>query len=94
VIKPTKDENLMSEYVQNKSFDDNYFKRLIVEFVAKQGKTSRKGIDKLIIPKLSTVLSDEQKKNKVRNYLYALRTKGVIKSTSYGLWEVDNLDEF
>ncbi|MDR0724947.1 MAG: hypothetical protein LBF59_02925 [Prevotellaceae bacterium] len=94
VIKPTNDEGLMAEYVQNKSFNDEHFKKLIVEFIKKQGKTSRKGIDNLIIPMLSAVLSDEQKKNKVTNYLSALRMKGVIKSVSYGLWEMDNLNEF
>jgi ATP-dependent DNA helicase RecG len=94
VIKQTGNEELMADYVKNKSFDDEYFKKLIVEYIKKQGKTSRKSIDKLIIPKLSAVLTDEQKKNKVGNFLSALRIKRILKSTAYGIWEVENLSEF
>jgi len=88
VAKPTEDERLISEYVKNKSFDDEYFKRLILEYITKQGKTRRKAIENLIIPKLSVVLSDKQKKNKVTNFLSTLRTNGKIISTSYGVWEL------
>jgi ATP-dependent DNA helicase RecG len=87
VIEPTKDENLMAEYVNNKSFDDEYFKKLILEYIKKQGKTRRKAIENLIIPKLSAVLSDEQKKNKVTNFLKSLRIGGKIKSLPGYLWE-------
>ncbi|MDR2835836.1 MAG: putative DNA binding domain-containing protein [Bacteroidales bacterium] len=86
VIEPTKDENLMAEYVINKSFDDEYFKKLIIEYIKKQGKVSRKSIDKLIIPKLSPVLTEDQKKDKVRNFLTALRKGGFIKSLPGYFW--------
>ena len=86
--KPTGDEELMAEYIKNKSFDDEYFKKLIVEYIKNQGKTSRKAIDKLILPKLSNVLSDKQKKDKVTNFLSALRMQGKIISTGYGVWEL------
>ena len=88
VIKPTGNEELMAEYVKNKSFDDEYFKKLIVTYIKKQGKTSRKAIDKLIIPKLSAALTDEQKKKKVENFLTSLRKQDIVQSTSYGVWEV------
>jgi ATP-dependent DNA helicase RecG len=78
----------MAEYVSNKSFDDEYFKKLILEYIKKFGKTKRKAIDKLIIPKLSAVLSDEQKKKKVENYLTILRIGGKIESSAYGIWEL------
>ncbi|MCL1921781.1 MAG: putative DNA binding domain-containing protein [Kiritimatiellaeota bacterium] len=88
VVKPTEDEALISEYVANKSFDDGYFKKLILEYIDKQGKTRRKAIDNFIMPKLSAVLSEKQKKEKVRNFLSSLRIKGKIICTSYGIWEV------
>ena len=88
VIKPTDDEELISEYVANKSFDDEYFKKLIFQYIEKQGKTRRKAIDNFIIPKLSAVLTDKQKKDKVRNFLSALRMNGKIISTDYGIWEI------
>jgi ATP-dependent DNA helicase RecG len=88
VIEPTKDENLMAEYVKNKSFDDEYFKKLIVEYIKKQKRASRKSIDKLIIPKLSTVLTEEQKKDKVKNYLTTLRKEGIIESLPGYFWKL------
>ena len=88
VIKPTGSEELMADYVKNKSFDDEYFKKLIIEYIKKQGKTSRKAIDKLIIPKLSAALTEEQRKNKVTNFLSALRMNEKIISTGYGIWEI------
>jgi ATP-dependent DNA helicase RecG len=87
-VKPTEDEGLISEYVTNKSFDDDYFKKLIMEYIAKQGKTRRKAIDNFVIPKLSAVLSEEQKKSKVTNFLSSLRMNGKIICTSFGTWEV------
>jgi ATP-dependent DNA helicase RecG len=88
VIKPTENEDLMAEYLRNKSFDDEYFKKLIVEYIKKQGKTSRKAIDKLILPKLSAVLTEEQKKRKIKNFLLALRIQGNIKSLPGYFWEI------
>jgi len=88
VIKPTENEELMADYVKNKSFDDEYFKKLIVEYIKKQGKVSRKAIDKLIMPKLSAVLTEEQKKSKVGNFLSALRIQGKIKSLPGYFWEI------
>ena len=64
------------------------FKKLIFEYIAKQGKTRRKAIDKLIMPKLSNVLSDKQKKDKVTNFLSALRKNEKIISAGYGIWEI------
>jgi len=45
-------------------------------------------IDNLIIPKLSTALSDEKKKNKVTNYLSALRIERKIVNTPDYFWEI------
>jgi ATP-dependent DNA helicase RecG len=88
VIEPTKDENLIAEYVTNKSFDDDYFKKLIVEYIKKQKKVKRQAIENLIIPKLSAVLTEKQKKDKVMNFLTALRKGGIIKNSHNFFWEV------
>ncbi len=88
VISPTKDENLRAEYIANRSFDDVHFKEMIVSYIRKFGKTKRATIDNLIIPKLSTSLNDKKKKNKVTNFLSALRIEKKIKSVEYGTWEL------
>ena len=75
-----------AEYITNRSFDDPHFKDMILEYLKKFGETKRKAIDALIMPKLSTVLTDEQKKAKVSNMLSALRMQEKIKITAYATW--------
>jgi ATP-dependent DNA helicase RecG len=88
IIESTNDENLQAEYLANRSFDDSHFKDMILECLKKWGKTKRDKIDNLIIPKLSTALSEEKKKNKVTNYLSALRMEGKIVNTPGYFWEI------
>ena len=88
IVGSTNDENLQAEYLANRSFDDSHFKGMILECLKKWGKTKRDKIDNLIIPKLSAALSEEKKKNKVTNYLSALRIDGKIINTPGYYWEI------
>jgi ATP-dependent DNA helicase RecG len=64
-----------AEYIRNRSFDDAYYKKLIVDYIIKFGSASRENIDNLLWDKLSDVLDDQQKTNKIRNLLTALSSK-------------------
>jgi ATP-dependent DNA helicase RecG len=86
VVKFTNNEELKAEYITNRSFDDQHFKDLILQYLRKFGETKRSSIDNLIIPKLSSVLNSEQKKRKVGNLLSALRMEGKIKTVGFGTW--------
>lgn len=88
IIESTNDESLQAEYLANRSFDDSHFKDMIVEYLKKWGKTKRDKIDNLIIPKLSIALSEHKKKNKVTNYLSALRMEGKIVNRPGYFWEI------
>lgn len=88
VIEPTKNNQLIADYVNNKSFDDQYFKDMILEFIKKGKKVKRKDIDNLIQPKLSAVLTDEKKKNKVKNYLQDLRKSNKIILVENNYWSI------
>ena len=88
VIEQTNDEALMSEYLANKSFDDAHFKDMIIAYLTKFGKVKRTLIDNLIIPKLSAVLSDSQKKRKVGNFLLSLRVENKIKIDENRQWSL------
>lgn len=88
IIENTDDEELRAEYLANRSFDDSHFKEMIVEYLKKFGKTKRGKIDNLLIPKLSTALTEAKKKNKVTNYLSALRIEGKIINTPGYYWEI------
>lgn len=78
-------------YIKNKAFDKQYYKHLIIEFLNKYHKASRIEIDELLLDKLSNVLSQEQKRTKIRNLLYEMSKKeGVIvnqsASTANPIW--------
>ena len=88
VIESTNDEGLKAEYLANRSFDDSHFKNMILEYLRKFGKTKRDKIDNLIIPKLSTALTEEKKRNKVTNFLSSLRMDGKIINTPGYYWEI------
>jgi len=88
VIEPTHDKGLLADYVTNRSFDDQYFKDMIIKYIKIGGKVKRKDIDALIIPKLSAVLTDDQKKNKVINLLSALRMEKKLKALPGYFWTI------
>ncbi|WEK35137.1 MAG: putative DNA binding domain-containing protein [Candidatus Pseudobacter hemicellulosilyticus] len=88
LVESVNDEILKREYIANRSFDDDHFKRMIVQYLTKFGATKRNAIDGLIIPKLSIALTEIQKKAKVTNLLSALRMENRIKVSAYGTWEL------
>ena len=84
----SKNSDLKSQYVKNKSFDDDYFRKLILNYLERFGTASRKDIDLLLKDKLSDVLSDEQKVTKISNLLKRLRIAGTIKTTKNREWKL------
>jgi len=88
VVEAVNNEDLKLEYLANRSFDDIHFKEMILEYLRKFGKTKRKNIDNLIIPKLSAVLNENQKKKKVTNFLSALKSEGKIVCHPGYLWDI------
>ena len=66
-------------YIKNKAFDDEHYKKMIVAFLEKFGEGTRQDFESLIIPKLSDVLIDSQKRDKVKNLLQALKKEGAIR---------------
>jgi len=67
-----------ADYIKNKSFDDRYFKDLILEYLRKFKKADRADIEELLLDKLSEVLTHKQKKDKVKNLLQSLRLEESI----------------
>ena len=67
-----------ANYIRNKGFDDNYYRKLVTDFLEKYGKASRREFDELLLPKLPDILDDAQKGHRVRNLLQAMRRDGLI----------------
>lgn len=68
-------------YIRMRAQDDDYYAKLITDFLTKFGHASRTDIEDLILVKLSDALDAEQKKNKVGNLLTNLRRAGKIRNT-------------
>ena len=69
-----------AQYIKNRAFDDDHYKKMIVSYLKKYGQSSRKDIDTLLMDKLSDVLTPEQKRNKIRNLLSAMSRAGTIRN--------------
>jgi len=67
-----------AQYVKNKAFDDDYYRKLIIEYLTNFGTATKADIRQLLFTKLPDVLSDVQKENKIRNILYSMKQKGLI----------------
>ena len=67
-----------AQYIKNKGFDDSYYRDLVVDYLKKFKKASRKDIRGLLFDKLPDVLDEKQKENKIRNLLYDMKRQGII----------------
>lgn len=66
------------EYIKNRAFDDDYYKKLIVEYIQKYKKAVFNDLFKLLNDKLSDLLNEEQKKVKIKYLLKQLKAEGKI----------------
>ena len=73
VAKATRTEN---QYVLNKGFDDDYYKRVILNRL-KLGPASGDELRQLVIDKLPAVLTAKERETKVKNLRTLLRLRGL-----------------
>lgn len=67
-----------ADYIKNRAFKDHHYKELILQFIDQYGSCTKDDIDRLILDILPAVLDDNQKKNKVRNIVYALSKRDKV----------------
>ncbi|GHT77080.1 hypothetical protein AGMMS50262_17180 [Bacteroidia bacterium] len=70
-----------AEYTKNAALDKQYYLDLILRHLKIHKSASRKEVDELLWNKLPEWMSDEQKKNKIRNLLSELKSKNEIANT-------------
>lgn len=72
--------NLKAEYIKTRGLKDDHFKKMIIEYLDKYKQASKEDIDKLLLDILPGVLDEKQRKNKIRNLVYAMskRDKTII----------------
>jgi len=68
----------MVDYIRTRAQDDEFYTKLITDYLLQAGQADRADIDKLLIDKLSDALTSEQKQRKIGNLLTKLRRRGRI----------------
>lgn len=67
-----------AQYVKNKGFDEDAYKRWIIKYLEEYGSGKKKDFVILLKDKLPDTMNDKQKLIKVQNLLQAMRKDGVI----------------
>ena len=75
VAKVTNQED---EYIKLRGINDDYAKKLMIEYLLKFHKAKKVDFEKLLLDKLPDILDIQKKKNKIKNYLQALKKEGFI----------------
>ncbi len=78
-----------AEYIKQRAFDKKHFKKLVIEYLSEYKEARRKELDRLLIEKLSDVLSEKQKKRYVTNLLQEMRLERTLQvegSTRWARW--------
>ncbi len=67
-----------ADYMKMRGIDDEYCKKIILDYLQKFLEGKRTDFEKILLDKLPDVLDEQQKKDKVKNLLQGLRKSGVI----------------
>lgn len=71
----------MADYVRTRGQDDEFYAKLLTDYLVGAGTASRKVVDDLLLNKLSEALNPDQKAAKIANLLTKLRRRGQIVNT-------------
>lgn len=80
-----------TDYLRHRAFDDEFYCKLILDYLAQYGHGSRGDFERLIADKLSSALSPKQKNEKIKTLLRKLRETGKIRAQGRGIagtWEL------
>ncbi len=70
-----------AEYIKTRAQDDDFYKKLIIDYLVEFGAANREDLDGLLWDKLSDGLDTDQKKNKIGNLLTSLSRAEKIRNT-------------
>jgi ATP-dependent DNA helicase RecG len=68
------------DYIRKRSFDKQYFMDMVIEYLKKYGEADRRAIEKLLLGKVSDVLTEEQKRQYIKDLLKDMRKRGIIET--------------
>lgn len=70
-----------ADYIRTRAQDDEFYAKLVIDYLHQFGQANRAEIDKLLVDKLSDALTPEQKQRKIGNLLTKLRRRERILNT-------------
>jgi len=80
-----------ADYIRTRAQDDEFYVKLITDYLVKFNQATRKEIDTLLLPKLSDALTGDQKVTKINNLLTKMRRqKSIVNAGSdrASLWKI------
>jgi ATP-dependent DNA helicase RecG len=72
--------NQEDDYMRLKGIDDDYAKKIIIDYLKQFGRASKSDFEKVLLDKLPDILDVQQKKNKIKNHLQALKKDALIEN--------------
>jgi len=70
----------MADYVRTRPQDDEFYAKLLTDYLERAGQASRREVDQLLLDKLSDALSLDQKVGKISNLLTKFKRQGLIEN--------------
>ena len=69
-----------ADYTKHRAFDKQYYKDLVINFLRQHGEGKPADFQRLLLEKLSDLLTENQRKAKVRNLLQEMAKEGSIRN--------------
>lgn len=77
-----------AKYIKQRGFDDDYYQRLILEYLKKFEVASSVDFKNLLENKFPEILDDHQKENKLRNMLQKMKRNRIIELVDKRRWKL------
>ena len=87
VAKATNQQN---DYMKIRGIDDKFIQKMILEYLKKFKQAKRADFEDILLDKLPDILDINQKKNKIKNNLQALKKSGKIENIGK-VWKMSNV---
>ena len=67
-------------YIKTRALNDDYYRKLVTEYLEKFGSATRLDLVQLLLDKLSDALDESQKEHKISNLITSMRRGGIIQN--------------
>lgn len=67
-----------ADYIRTRAQDDEFYAKLLTDYLEKFGEASRADINNLLLNKVSDALNERQKYNKISNLMTKMRRRGML----------------